>query len=77
MCFLSLSCHEPSLVQPTTKMDPSQKFPGWTRKKPFLGPQDLNPHPGAMDPKDFSFSSWTIVFPTDTATLPDRILPVS
>lgn len=44
MCFLSLSCHEPSLVQPTTKMDPSQKFPGWTRKI-LSRPSGLEPAP--------------------------------
>lgn len=52
------------------KMDPSQKFPGWTRKPLFLGPQDVNPHPGAMEPRTFLFSSWTIVFTHGLCNMP-------
>lgn len=70
MCFLSLSCYEPSLVQPT-KMDPSQKFPGWTRKKPSR-PSGLEPHPGVMGSQGHFFLFLDNCFPMDTATLQER-----
>lgn len=53
----------------------------WTRlrnspdgqRKPSLSrPSGLEPHPGAMEPKEFSFSTWTIVFTNGLCNIPGK-----
>lgn len=71
MCFLSLSCHEPSLVQPA-KNGPVSEISRMDKENPLSRPSGREPAPRSNGTKDFSFSSWTFVFTHGLCNMPGK-----
>ena len=73
MCFLSLSCHEPSLVLQSPELDPPEVFQ-YGHGEP-LENKDLKPAPRNYGAPGFSFSHpGHLIFPWTSRSFPDRIL---